>query len=109
MDAWLSIATVVAVLGTLVFTRIAPDAILVGAMAFLIFSDVLSPQEALAGFANTGVMTIAALYVVAAALKETGAIKWIAGLLLGQPSTLRRAQWRVMLPASILSAFMNNT
>ncbi|WIX34896.1 SLC13 family permease [Salinicola sp. JS01] len=109
IDAWLSIAAVVAVLGTLVFTRIAPDAILVGAMAFLIFTDVLTPQQALAGFANTGVMTIAALYVVAAALKETGAIKWIASLLLGQPSTLRRAQWRVMLPASVLSAFMNNT
>ncbi|WP_110689383.1 SLC13 family permease [Salinicola endophyticus] len=109
IDAWLSIAAVVAVLGTLVFTRIAPDAILVGAMAFLIFTDVLTPQQALAGFANTGVMTIAALYVVAAALKETGAIKWIASMLLGQPSTLRRAQWRVMLPASVLSAFMNNT
>ncbi|WP_340638137.1 SLC13 family permease [Salinicola tamaricis] len=109
IDAWLSMAAVVAVLGTLVFTRIAPDAILVGAMAFLIFTDVLTPQQALAGFANTGVMTIAALYVVAAALKETGAIKWIASLLLGQPSTLRRAQWRVMLPASVLSAFMNNT
>ncbi|MCE3026018.1 SLC13 family permease [Salinicola sp. DM10] len=109
IDAYLSMAAVVAVLGTLVFTRIAPDAILVGAMAFLIFTDVLTPQQALAGFANTGVMTIAALYVVAAALKETGAIKWIASLLLGQPSTLRRAQWRVMLPASVLSAFMNNT
>ncbi|KAA0015786.1 SLC13 family permease [Salinicola corii] len=109
IDAWLSIATVMAVLATLVFTRIAPDAILVGAMAFLIFTNVLTPQEALSGFANTGVMTIAALYVVAAALKETGAIKWIAGQLLGQPTTLRRAQWRVMLPASIMSAFMNNT
>ncbi|WP_110667469.1 SLC13 family permease [Salinicola halophilus] len=109
IDAWLSIATVGAVLGTLVLTRIAPDAIVVAAMAFLIFAGVLTPTEALAGFANTGVMTIAALYVVAAALKETGAIKWIAGRLLGQPATLRRAQWRVMLPASILSAFMNNT
>lgn len=109
IDAWLSIATVVTVLGTLVLTRIAPDAVLVGAMAFLMFVGVLAPSEALAGFSNTGVMTIAALYVVAAALKETGAIKWIAGKLLGQPETLRWAQWRVMVPASILSAFMNNT
>ncbi|WP_110688039.1 SLC13 family permease [Salinicola aestuarinus] len=109
IDAWLSMATVVAVLGTLVMTRIAPDAVVVAAMVFLIFTGVLTPSEALAGFSNTGVMTIAALYVVAAALKETGAIKWVAGRLLGQPATLRRAQWRVMLPASLLSAFMNNT
>ena len=108
-DAWLSSFTVVGVLLALALTRIAPDAILLAAMSLLLVTGVLSPDEALAGFANPGVMTIAALYVVAAGLKETGAVTWIAGVLLGQPSTLHRAQWRMMAPASVLSAFMNNT
>ncbi|KTG27145.1 potassium transporter TrkA [Idiomarina sp. WRN-38] len=67
------------------------------------------PPEALAGFANPGVMTIATLYIVAAALKETGAVQWLARTLLGQPRGLSEAQLRMLLPAAGLSAFMNNT
>src|SRR5690606_41628293 len=60
-------------------------------------------------FANPGVMTIAVLYVVAAGLRETGAVQWIARLLLGHPTTLRNAQLRMIMPTSVISAFMNNT
>ncbi|MGC3875287.1 SLC13 family permease [Halomonas sp. GXIMD04776] len=109
VDIWLSLASVIFVLGALTLTRIAPDAILMAALVFLIVTDVLTPQEALAGFANTGVMTIAALYVVAAGLRETGAVQWLANRLLGQPHTIKYAQLRMLLPVSGLSAFMNNT
>ncbi|GED23449.1 SLC13 family permease [Halomonas halmophila] len=109
LDAWLSTFSVVAVLVALATTKIAADAILMAALAFLVVSGVLGPAEALVGFSNTGVMTIAALYVVAAGLKETGAVQWVANALLGQPDSLKKAQLRVMLPASSLSAFMNNT
>ncbi|MDR5907805.1 SLC13 family permease [Franzmannia qiaohouensis] len=109
ISAVITLVTVVAVLGTLAFTRIAPDIILMGAMGFLIVSGILSPGEALVGFSNPGVMTIAVLYVLAAGLKETGAIQWIAHKLLGQPTRLRQAQLRVLLPTAGLSAFMNNT
>ncbi|WP_419308088.1 SLC13 family permease [Chromohalobacter israelensis] len=109
LSAFLTLATVLSVLATLVITRIAPDVVLMAALAFLVISGILTPSEALAGFANPGVMTIATLYVVAAGLKETGAIQWLAHRLLGQPRRLRQAQLRVLLPASGLSAFMNNT
>ncbi|UYG06040.1 SLC13 family permease [Halomonas sp. M4R1S46] len=105
----LSLGTVLAVLATLAFSRIAPDVILVGALAFLMVVGVLTPAEALTGFSNPGVMTIATLYVVAAGLKETGAVQWLAHRMLGQPQRLRLAQLRVLLPAAGLSAFMNNT
>lgn len=107
--ALITLVLIVAVLATLALTRVAPDVILMAALAFLVISGILTPSEALAGFANPGVMTIATLYVVAAGLKETGAIQWLAHRLLGQPRRLRQAQLRVLLPASGLSAFMNNT
>ncbi|MDR5865935.1 SLC13 family permease [Halomonas koreensis] len=107
--AYLTLATVLAVLVTLVTTRIAPDVVLMAALAVLVVSGILTPGEALVGFSNPGVMTIATLYVVAAGLKETGAIQWIAHGLLGRPKRLRRAQLRVLLPSAGLSAFMNNT
>lgn len=108
-DAIVTLLVIAAVLGTLALTRIAPDVILMAALAFLIISGILLPAEALAGFANPGVATIATLYVVAAGLKETGAVQWLARRLLGQPHGLSAAQLRVLLPAAGLSAFMNNT
>lgn len=109
LDAVLTLAVIVAVLATLALTRIAADVILMTALTFLVISRILTPQEALAGFANTGVMTIATLYVVAAGLKETGAVRWLAHRLLGQPTNVKQAQLRVLAPVSGLSAFMNNT
>lgn len=75
----------------------------------LLVFGVLGPVEALAGFANPGVITIATLYVVAAGLKETGAVQWIARLLLGHPKNQRAAQLRMIAPTGVLSGFMNNT
>ncbi|HSP32129.1 MAG TPA: SLC13 family permease, partial [Halomonas sp.] len=69
LDASFSLTVVAAVLLTLAFTRIAPDVVLMAALAFLVISGILTPAEALVGFSNPGVMTIAVLYVVAAGLK----------------------------------------
>ncbi|MBG6084260.1 SLC13 family permease [Zhihengliuella flava] len=109
VDAILALGTVVAVLMVLITTRIAADVVLVSAVVFLMLTGILTPQEALSGFSNTGVLTIAALYVVAAALKESGAIQWLALRVLGQPKRTKLAQLRILGPAAGLSAFMNNT
>lgn len=108
-EAILTMMVVAAVLFSLAATRIPADLVLMAALAFLVISGILSPAEALAGFANTGVITIATLYVVAAGLKETGAVQWVASRLLGQPQSIREAQLRMLMPTSVLSAFMNNT
>ncbi|WML92158.1 SLC13 family permease [Thiothrix lacustris] len=105
----LAIGLVLGVLGFLALSRISPDLILMAALIILMVSGVLKPEEAFAGFANTGLMTIAALYIVAAGLRETGAIQCITRRLLGQPSSVRGAQFRMLLPTAALSAFLNNT
>ena len=98
-----------AVLALLATTRITPDVVMVAAMAVLMMTGVLTPKEALAGFSNAGIITVAVLYVVAAGLKETGAIQFIAHRILGRPSTVRNAQVRMLLPTFLLSSVMNNT
>lgn len=108
-EAILTLATLFVVLGSLVLTRVSADLVLMAALAFLLITGVLTPVGALAGFANPGVITVATLYVVAAGLTETGAIQWIARLLLGHPKTGKGAQFRMLAPTGILSAFMNNT
>ena len=109
---WQGIVTLItlfAVLSSLALTRVSADLILMAALAFLLISGILGPAEALAGFGNPGVITIATLYVVAAGLKETGAVQWIARRLLGHPKTEKGAQLRMIAPTGILSGFMNNT
>ena len=105
----LAIMLIMGVLGLLALSRISPDVILMAALIILMVSGVLKAEEAFAGFANTGLMTIAALYIVAAGLRETGAIQFITRQLLGQPKTVRGAQFRMLVPTATLSAFLNNT
>ncbi|QSP94463.1 SLC13 family permease [Marinobacter salinisoli] len=108
-DAIFTLIVLGAVLATLVFTRIAADLALMAALTVLLVFGVLPPASALSGFANPGVITIATLYIVASGLKETGAVQWIARMLLGHPKAVRGALSRMIFPTGMLSAFMNNT
>ncbi|MFD2113318.1 SLC13 family permease [Thiorhodococcus fuscus] len=108
-DAWLAVTVVVCVIGSLALTRWSADLVLVGGLSLLLLAGVLTPAEALQGFSNAGMVTVAVLYVVAAGLRETGAIGWLAQGVLGRPRTLVRAQMRLMTPVMAMSAFLNNT
>ncbi|MAC15821.1 MAG: SLC13 family permease [Alcanivorax sp.] len=109
MDIVITLLIVASVLGALASNRVPADITMMAALVMVLVTGVVSPGEALSGFANPGLMTIAALYVVAAALRDTGAIYWVAHRLLGQPKSVFASQLRLVAPASLLSAFLNNT
>jgi di/tricarboxylate transporter len=98
-----------AVIYALVYLRSSPDLVLLGGLTILLVAGVVDPREALAGFGNEGLITVAVLFVVAEGLRQTGGITVIGQKLLGQPSSVRAAQLRIMLPTALMSAFMNNT
>ena len=108
-----SVVVVVCVLITtlvaLILDWATPEKVFIGAVIVLVVSRVLEPHQALQGFANVGVATIAALYVVVAALRETGATQLLGKYLVGSPKTSRKALVRVLPVATALSAFVNNT
>lgn len=108
-QGWLTITVVLWTLVMLAASRIGPDMILAAAMTVLLVSGVLKPGEALSGFGNPGVLTVAVLFVTVAGLRETGGIQWIAAFVLGRPGALGRAQFRLIGTSSVLSAFVNNT
>ena len=108
-EVWLTLGVVMLCFGMLTFTRAAPDTTLVGGLTLLLVSGVLSPEEALAGLANPGMVTVGVLFVVVSGLRETGAIGWVVHNILGRPSSLPGAQLRLMGPVAALSAFLNNT
>ncbi|MBX3729500.1 MAG: SLC13 family permease [Candidatus Sumerlaeia bacterium] len=109
IEGWITIATIAAVFGGLAFSRLGPDLILLAGAMALVLVGVLTPEQGLAGFSNTGLATIAVLYVVAAGIRETGAISYLVDAVLRRPRSVQSAQLRVMLPVAAISAFMNNT
>ena len=108
-QGWLTIGIVLATLALLLWERFTPDKVLAGSVVALMASGILGPREALAGFWNPGVLTVAVLFVLVAALKSTGAIRWIGDWVLGRPRGEWRAQARLVTITSPLSAFINNT
>ena len=62
-EAWFMLGLMALILAGLVSNR-APDAVLVAAMVLCAAFGIVSPAEALSGFANTGLITVAALFVV---------------------------------------------
>ena len=108
-DAWFSISIVIFCFASLILSRISPDIIMSAGLTLLLVFEILTPREALAGFSNEGMLTVAVLYIVVAGLTETGAVGWIVHSLLGHPRSTSHAQFRLMLPVTVLSAFLNNT
>jgi di/tricarboxylate transporter len=100
---------VIAPLVLLATTRVAPAVILCGAMVFVSFTGVISPGEALRGFVNPAVLTIAVLYVVVAGLKHSGVIAWISDLPRAKPRRLTGANAWLLSTATGLSTVVSNT
>lgn len=109
-QGWFTVALTVSVLATLIaIPRLTTDLVLMGALLLLSITGILKPEEALSGFANTGLMTVAAMFIVAAAIRASGGVDLVVERVLGRPTNPRGALVRLMLPVVGLSAFLNNT
>ncbi|MEA3277865.1 MAG: SLC13 family permease [Pseudomonadota bacterium] len=108
-EGWFSLAVVLFCFAMFASGRVAPDIVTSAGLTLLLVAGVVSPADALSGFSNEGMLTVAVLYVVVTGLTETGAIGWIVHSLLGRPGSPLRAQLRLMAPVAALSAFLNNT
>ena len=70
---------------------------------------IITPEEAFGGFSNAGMLTVAALFVVAAALRETGVMEIVGERFLGHVETEGKALLYmavVLIPSAMV---LNNT
>ena len=85
------------------------DLLFVGAVVLLAAFGVISPEEAFSGFANSGMLVVAAMFVVAGGLRETGLMDEVGERLLGRVETEGRALLVlaiVLIPSALV---LNNT
>lgn len=108
-DAGYTLAVIGGMMAALASNRVGADLIMLGALALLLVAGIIGPNQAFAGFANEGLLTVAFLYVVVAGLRNSGVVSMLTARVLGKPSSEMNAQARVILPVAGLSAFMNNT
>jgi di/tricarboxylate transporter len=108
-DAWLTLGVIVALFGLLILDRWPTWAVFAAALAAILTLDLAPEEEALAGFANSGVLSVVALSVVAAGMYQTGAISLIIDRVVGVPRSERAANVRLLPITAAGSAFLNNT
>lgn len=108
-QGWFALALILVVLATLAFTRLAPHLVLMAALTILSVTGIITADQALAGFSNEGLITVAAMFVVAAGIHASGGVDLLVHHLMGHPKTVRQAQARVVIPVTMLSGFLNNT
>ena len=108
-EAIITLIVIIAVVVALIRDFARPELVLVGAVGFLLFTGVLSPETAFQGFASPAVFTIGALYVVAAGVQRTEALRAIDTYLLPGKGRLQGGLIRLMGVTAFLSAFLNNT
>jgi di/tricarboxylate transporter len=113
-EAWTAFVVIGMALYGLARNLAGPDVVLTASAVLLTALSVVSdrfpaPRQMAALAGNEGVLTVAVLFVVAAALTETGGMGLMTERLLGVPRSTRDAQLRLMLPVASVSAFLNNT
>ncbi len=103
------VGILVAIVVLLYSRRLSPPVIFLSAAAVLASSGIISPSEALAGFANDAIAVMLMLLIISQIIWRTGFVQWLFEAWL-KPSGKYRVFLAQMMPfVGGSSAFMNNT
>lgn len=108
-QGWFSLALCIVALATLILTHIKPHLVMMAALTILSVCGILTSAEVLSGFSNQGLITVAAMFIVAAGMYSSGAVDLLVNHILGRPDNVRSALSRMFGPVVLLSGFLNNT
>lgn len=87
-----------------------PGLVLFTAVVLLLCAGIINPEEALKGFSNKGMITVALLYLVSEGVRKSGLLERIVFRMLPTKNvTVTKAGLRFYPIVSFISAFFNNT
>lgn len=115
-EAWFTVGVVCLLIVSLARNWGPPDLLALGCLTLLIVVGELSgsnrlpaPEDAVANFGSTALVTVGVLFVIVTGLTQTGAMLLLTQKVLGRPKSEKEAQLRLLPPVAVLSAFLNNT
>ncbi|MBD8525476.1 SLC13 family permease [Pseudomarimonas arenosa] len=108
IEALLTLTVLLATVLLFVSERLPVDVVALLSLSALLLLGLVKPEQALSGFASEATVTVAAMFVLSAALSRNGALRVVSRLL----SRLQNASMFTlvtMLCLAAMSAFVNNT
>ena len=110
MDVWVISLILLVTLYLLITEKISVDLTAIGIMVVLVIGGFLSSKEAVSGFANPAVITVAAMFVVSKGMMRTGGIEFLGRQVIRVArKNVPAALALILFSVAIASAFINNT
>jgi len=110
MTIWLVTLILVVAMILLITEKLPVDVTSIGIVVVLALSGILTPSEAIAGFASPAVITVGAMFLVSKGMIRTGAVGFISRKVMeysrGRPNL---AIFLILFIVGAASAFINNT
>jgi di/tricarboxylate transporter len=108
-SAWITLALLIGMFVMLVRDKLPIWLVFISTLTVAMTLKLAPPAALFKGYSNTGVVTVAALYPVAAGMYSTGAISLLSEKLIGLPKSVLVAQLKILFPVTLASAFLYNT
>ena len=109
IEMWIAIFLLISAIILFITEWLRVDVVAIGVMVSLILTGLVTTEEALSGFSNPAVLTIASLFVIGGAIMQTGLAGIIGQRILKIAGTKPgRLTFVIMLTVGLLSAFMSD-
>jgi di/tricarboxylate transporter len=110
ISGYIALGVILLMIAALVREILRPGLILFSALVIFMITDIITAEDALSGFSNKGMITVALLFLVSEGVKETGVLNKTGALILPKKrKPIPRLLMQIMIPVSAISAFLNNT
>eukprot|EP00899_Mesostigma_viride_P024996 jgi/Mesvir1/5681/Mv25219-RA.1 len=117
MVSWEAVVSIILVFGSLVILAMElapPDIVLLAVTLLMVFLEMITLKEAAGGFSQTGMLTVAVLFVVARGLTNSGALEYVSNFYkltykYVSGHGVRPLIYHTIPILSCVSAFINNT
>jgi di/tricarboxylate transporter len=110
MDIWIISAILLLTLYLLITEKISVDLTAIGIIVLLVVTRILTPTEAIGGFANPAVITVGAMFVVSKGMMRTGGVEFLGRKIIkAADGNYKLALIIILISVAISSAFINNT
>jgi di/tricarboxylate transporter len=110
LEGYIVVAVILLVIVALAKELMRPGLVFFSASVILMATGIINNEEMIAGFSNKGMITVGVLFLVSEGIRQSGMLNRLAQTYLPR----KRGKMvfllpRIMLPVSVLSAFLNNT
>jgi di/tricarboxylate transporter len=110
LEMWVALGILIAAIILFITEWLRVDVVAIAVMVALMLTGLLTAQEAIAGFSNPAVLTIAALFIVGGGVMQTGLAASIGERILKVAGTHPgRLTFVIMTAVALLSAVMSDT